>query len=190
MSSSLEKIGNYAFRDCAALTSVEFNDGLKEIGRYAFYGCAGLESIALPNSVTTVADYAFRNCNGLKGVILSDNITSMGKHVFNGCNNATFYTEYASKPMDWLGQWNTSYRPVVWGCTLSEDNSYVVSFVKTATSISNSVASNGIAAPTREGYTFGGWTKTQGSKTADYTMETVATADNNTTLYAIWNPAE
>ena len=141
----------------------------------------------LPNSLTTVSDYAFRNCDGLKSVILSDNITSMGKHVFNGSNNATFYTEYESKPMDWLGQWNSSRRPIVWGCTLSEDNSYVVSFVKTASSITYPVATNGMAAPTRDGFTFGGWTTMAGSTTAEYTMENVKDAPNGKTLYAIWN---
>ena len=187
MSDSIERIGSYAFRDCAAMTSIRLSNSLKDIGRYAFYGCAGLETVKLPDSVTTIHDYAFRNCNGLKGVILSDNITSMGKHVFNGSNNATFYVEYESKPMDWLGQWNSSRRTIVWGCTLSEDNSYVVSFVKTATSITYPVATNGMAAPTRDGFTFGGWTTTEGSTTADYTMENVKDAPNGTTLYAIWN---
>lgn len=186
MSDSIERIGSYAFRDCAAMTSIRLSNSLKEISRYAFYGCDGLETVKLPNSLTTVSDYAFRNCDGLKSVILSTGITSMGKHVFNGSNSATFYIEYESKPMDWLGQWNSSRRPVVWGCTLSDDNSYVVSFVKTADSIVNPVATNGMAAPTRDGYTFGGWATTQGSTAAAYTMENVKDAANGTTLYAIW----
>jgi uncharacterized repeat protein (TIGR02543 family) len=74
---------------------------------------------------------------------------------------------------------------VVWGCTLSEDGSYVVSFTKTASSISNPTATNGISAPYREGYTFGGWATVEGG-TASYTAANVNSAADDTVLYAIW----
>ena len=186
---NLKKIGDYAFRNCEALKEITLGESLQVIGRYAFYGCAGLETVELPASLTTLGDYAFRNCNGLKSVILPQTLTTINKHVFNGCNNAMFYTEYTAKPTLWIGQWNTSYRPVVWGCTLSADKTYVVSFTKTATSITNDRAVNGMAAPTREGYEFKGWA-TSADKDAPvaYTMETLMTAENGTTLYAVWAP--
>jgi len=143
--------------------------------------------VHFPASVTTLGDYAFRNCGGLKSVVLPSTITAINKHAFNGCNNVTFYTDCEAKPADWLGHWNSSYRPVFWGCTLSADKSYVVSFVKTATSLINTGAINGISAPMREGYEFGGWATASGSSNVAYTMENVATAPNGTTLYAIWS---
>lgn len=188
MTNSIEKIGEYAFRGCAALKEIKFSESLEEIGRYAFYGCVELESVELPASLTTIGAYAFRNCNAMTSVILPETVVSIDKHVFNGCNNATFYTEYSARPELWLGHWNTSYRTVVWGCTLSADKSYVVSFVKTATSITNEVAVNGIAAPTRDGFTFNGWTTVAGGQVAEYTMETFVSAPNGTTLYAVWAP--
>ncbi len=188
LSDGLEKIGDYAFRGCTALTSVEFGANLKEIGRYGFYGCTALETIELPASVTVLDDYAFRNCNALKSVILPATLTTLNKHVFNGCNNATFYVEHTERPQTWFGQWNSSYRPVVWGCTLSADKSYVVSFVKTETSINNPVAVNGMSAPTKEGFEFAGWTTVEGGTTAEYTMETMLEVENGTTLYTVWKP--
>ena len=182
---SLKKIGEFSFRNCVALTSINFVDGLETLGRYSFYGCEALETINLPSSLTSFGDYVFRNCNGLKSVVLPASLTTIGKHAFNGANNATIYTEYASRPALWIGQWNTSNRPVVWGCTLSSDKSYVVSFTKSATSIENPVATNGMAAPIRAGYTFEGWATAENGS-AVYTMENLTSAPDGTTLYAVW----
>ena len=181
----MKKIGNYAFRGCEALTNVMFSESLESIGRYAFYGCVGLETVKLPENLTTLGDYSFRNCNGLKSVILPSTVTTINKHVFNGCNNVTFYTEYSARPQLWIGQWNSSYRPVVWGCTLSEDKTYVESFTKTAASITNSSAVNGMSAPLRDGYEFAGWATSKDGEPV-YTMETLLEVENGTTLYAVW----
>lgn len=183
---TVTKVGNYAFRNCVALTSIDFGEGLQEIGRYAFYGCVALESIDVPASLQKIDDYAFRNCAALKSVLLPTTVETINKHAFNGCNNVTIYVEYETRPMGWLGHWNSSYRTVFWGCTMSEDDSYVVSFVKTATTLTNTSVVNGMAAPTKAGYDFLGWTSVQGGTTAEYTMETVAEAANGTTLYAVW----
>ena len=182
---SVQSIGNYAFRGCAALTSITF-ENVKEVGRYAFYGCTALTDIQFNKGITSIGDYAFRNCSALVGVVLPSTVTTIGKHVFNGAVNATFYTDNAERPMGWLGQFNTSYRPIFWGCTLSEDNSYVVSFVKSATSITNYNALNGMAAPVRAGYTFEGWTTEEGSKIPQFTMENVFEVPTGETVYAIW----
>ena len=178
-------MGDYAFRGCEALTDVTFGNSVEEIGRYAFYGCTSLESVKLPNSLKKLDDYAFRNCNALKSIIIPQTVTAINKHVFNGCNNLTIYTEYTERPTLWLGHWNSSNRPVIWGCELSEDKSYVVSFEKNATSILNEKAVNGISAPTCEGYTFAGWSTTEGGN-VEYTMENLTSVENGTKLYAVW----
>ena len=185
----MTKVGNYAFRGCEALVNINFGESLESLGRYAFYGCTALETVELPASLTTLGDYAFRNCNGLRSVILPETLTTISKHVFNGCNNVTFYTEYSARPQLWIGQWNSSYRPVVWGCTLSEDKTYVESFTKTAASITNSSATNGMSAPMREGYEFAGWATSKNGEPV-YTMETLLEVENGTTLYAVWNEVE
>jgi uncharacterized repeat protein (TIGR02543 family) len=129
---------------------------------------------------------AFYFCRGLTSITIHSNVTSIGSNAFQDCSKLTIYVEASSKPSGWDIEWNDSNRPVVWGCTLSADKSYVVSFTKTASSISNPTAENGIFAPYREGYTFGGWATTSGGTTAAYTAANVNSATDGITLYAIW----
>jgi uncharacterized repeat protein (TIGR02543 family) len=178
-------INSSAFSGCTGLTSVIFesNSQLTSIGGFAFYDCTGLTSITIPNSVTSIGDYAFQNCTGLTSITIPDSVTSIGDYAFNGCTGLTIYVEAASEPAGWNTSWNYSNRPVVWGCTLSADKTYVVSFTKSA---SNPVRM--IAAPYREGYTCGGWATTEGGTTAAYPAFDLMAAPNDTTLYAIWTP--
>jgi uncharacterized repeat protein (TIGR02543 family) len=101
-------------------------------------------------------------------------------------NNTTLYCESEQIMPYWDSRANSSYRPVFWGCTLSEDNSYVISFVMNKETLVNAKAVNGISNPTRNGYTFVGWATEQGSTTVAYTSENVSEAANGTVLYAVW----
>ncbi len=181
----VEHIGKYAFRGCEALASINFGDSLKSIDNYAFFNC-GFTEIVIPDTVQSVGNYAFRGCKNVTSILLPDTLTTIGKHAFYSLNNATVYTENATLPAYWSEYWNTSYRPVVWGVTFSEDNTYVVSFVKNAESMNNPVALNGIMAPTRYGYTFAGWATAEGSTEVAYAAADIASAPDGTALYAIW----
>jgi len=182
----IEHIGKYAFRDCVSLTDIDFGDSLKNIADYAFFGCSGLTELVIPNTVQSIGNYAFRNCSALKSVVIPETLTTLGKHVFYGANQATIYCEADNIPAYWNSRWNSSYRTVLWGCELSEDDTYVVSFIKNAETITNPEVINGIAAPTREGAVFGGWAIAPNSTEVAYTAENIASAPDNTVLYAIW----
>ena len=79
-------IGNYAFYDCDALTSVEFlGENLTDIGECAFQGCDVLTSIALPKSVETVGNFAFKDCIAITELDLSGSLVSVGEGAFFGC---------------------------------------------------------------------------------------------------------
>ncbi|MDR3293441.1 MAG: leucine-rich repeat protein [Clostridiales bacterium] len=136
--------------------------------------------------MTSIGEYAFYECRGLTSITIHSNVTPIGQYAFRSCSKLTIYVEASSKPSGWDTDWNNSNRPVVWGCTLSEDKSYVVSFTKAPSSVSNPTATNGILAPYREGYTFGGWAITEGGTTAAYAVEDVNKAPNGVILYAIW----
>jgi uncharacterized repeat protein (TIGR02543 family) len=181
---NVTSIGGYAFYDCIGLTEITLPN-VTSIGEGAFYYCYGLTTITLPN-VTSIGAYAFSYCSVLTSITIHSNVTSVGSYAFRSCSKLTIYVEASSKPSGWDTEWNYSNRPVVWGCTLSEDKSYVVSFTKTASSISYPTAANGISTPYREGYTFGGWATTPGGTTAAYTAANVNNAANGVTLYAIW----
>lgn len=64
----------------------------------------------------------------------------------------------------------------------------LISFEKGTSGISNGDARNGISPPSREGYSFGGWTTKPEETVAEYTVETLDSAPNGIVLYAIWLP--
>lgn len=182
----IERVGRYAFRDCVKLSEINFGDSLKVMDDYSFFGCSGLTELVIPNTVESIGKYAFRNCSSLTSVVIPETLVTIGKHAFYGAKIATFYCEAEEIPAYWDNRWNSSYRPVVWGCELSEDDTYVVSFEKDTKNITNSELLNAISAPTRAGKTFGGWALTPDSTEAAYTTETIASAPEGVTLYAIW----
>ena len=79
-------IGENAFKDCSALTSVTIGTGVTTIGNSAFNGCTGLTSITIPSNVTSIADYAFANCTGLAELNFNAaNCTMIGFNYGNSC---------------------------------------------------------------------------------------------------------
>ena len=184
-SEKLEAVGNYAFRGCTALEMFQFNN-VKSIGRYSFYGCASLKEIYLLKTLTSIGDYAFRGCASVGSVIIPETVTSIGKHAFYNLNETTIYAEPSVIIATWSERFNSSYRPIFWGCTLSEDDSYVVSVTVSKELLKNSDAKNGISDPSRSGYSFLGWATESSSSNVSYTSENIASAPEGTVLYAVW----
>ena len=86
---SVTTIGGYAFFDCSGLTSVEIPNSVTSIVNHMFYNCSGLTSIEIPNSVTSIGDAAFYNCSSLASVVIPNSITSIGNAAFSGCSGLT-----------------------------------------------------------------------------------------------------
>lgn len=204
---SIEEIGQYAFAECGMIilsyegtawteicpytfynTTLPFNSTIWEsvevIGDYAFYNSEFSDEFILSknDNIVEIGEKAFANAI-IQSIIIPENIIEIGNNAFEGCTSMTIYTEYYSRPSSWSSSWNSSNRPVIWGCTLSESNSYVISFLKSYSNPSNASANNGILNPIRSGYNFNGW-----YTSADFTgtaYENIASAPN-TTLYAKW----
>ncbi len=87
--SSVESIGDSAFRSCTKLVSVTIPEGVKEIGGNAFRSCAALTSVTLPASVETVGDAAFWQCTELTEVVFKPGsaVVAMGNNMFSQCYN-------------------------------------------------------------------------------------------------------
>ena len=183
---SLETLSDYAFYKCIAIASVDLGKGITSIGEFAFYGDWAITYIYLPTSLTSIGKQAFRNCDKLTSIVLASNIQTIDKHAFYGCDNLTVYTELSFAPEGWAKHWNSSYRPVVWNCNLSEDKDYVISLVMQEKGVTNKNDTNEISAPLRVGYVFAGWGANSSATTPEFSADQLQTAENGRRLFAIW----
>ena len=83
---SVTTIGEYAFSDCSALTSVSM-PAVTTIGYGAFGSCEALTSVSMP-SATTIGEYAFGNCSALTSVEMPE-ATTIGDNAFSSCDGLT-----------------------------------------------------------------------------------------------------
>jgi len=180
-------VGAYAFYKCTSATSINIGSSVENIGAYAFYGMESVKRFNIPSNVKTIGAYAFKGGENVTSMILADTFDSVGAHSFLSWKKATFYLEADSVPEGWNVRWNSLYRPVVFGCNLSEDKSYVVSIDVSKDSIKNVNARNPLSMPVRLGYSFDGFTTVEGSDVCEYTLEQLTEVPEGTTVYLIWN---
>lgn len=103
---SMQAINIYAFDNCAALSIINFEDGLKDIGTvdgYCFSNC-GVLSLNFPASIQKISKYAFYNCDKLEEITFNNNIDkdALGKSIFESCN--ALYKVNLAENMQSLGE--------------------------------------------------------------------------------------
>ena len=180
---NVKVVGERAFYRCEALEEVTLGS-ISALGDYTFFGCTSLAALDLPASLTAIGRQALRNCSALGTLILTKNVQNVGAHALYGCDSLTVYTDADAAPAGWNARWNSSYRPVVYGCTFSEEG-YLISFRYAAGAVANTTLTTKLTAPVREGYAFGGWAETEGGE-ALYALDAFASAAEGSTLYAVW----
>ena len=83
----ITSVGNNAFADFDALTSVTFPpEGFVRIGEYAFSGCTSLKYPSLPKALTSLGTGAFSG-SGIKGINIPRGVKRIGDYAFEGCFN-------------------------------------------------------------------------------------------------------
>ncbi|MDD7134146.1 MAG: leucine-rich repeat protein [Bacteroidales bacterium] len=85
--STLEEIGDYAFKNCSKLMSaVSFPESLKKIGSQAFLLAAISGTLSLPNNLESIGKHAFCDCTDLSGsLVIPNRITSISGSAFRSC---------------------------------------------------------------------------------------------------------
>lgn len=68
LSSTVKKIGNYAFQNCKELEKIDLG-GAETIGSCAFQSCTNLKSILIPSTVQSFGSNTFYGCNFLREII-------------------------------------------------------------------------------------------------------------------------
>ena len=82
---SVITIGDEAFYDCSVLASIIIPDSVISIGNYAFSACYALTSATIGNSVTSIGEGAFYDCTFLASIIIPDSVISIGNYAFQSC---------------------------------------------------------------------------------------------------------
>ncbi len=112
---TLKTIGDYAFKDCSALTSINLPEGsnvpgiylpegLRDLSSYAFSNCTSITKVIIPGSVATIGEDAFHGCTSLSEVILNEGLETIGRRAFFGCGGLHQIVFPAS--LTALGFWN------------------------------------------------------------------------------------
>ena len=182
---SISKIGDRSFYHCEGLISITIDDGVKSIGSNAFAWCYGLTSITIPNSVTWIGESAFRGCKNITSITIGNSVGYIGPYgfaVFSDClsdvfcynktvpetvsmaftyhENATLHVPISSldayKATD---PWN-SFKEIV---ALSV-NTYTLKYIVDEEIYKVINLEEGVEIipetdPTKEGYTFSGWSE-------------------------------
>lgn len=118
-------LGQYAFYNCVALTSVSLPSTLKTIGGLgtmttsygAFQACSALTSITLPNNLESIGNCAFKGCSALTSITFPDTMKNIDYGAFTECTALTTVT-FGANDVD-LGTaafYNcTKIRTINWG---------------------------------------------------------------------------
>lgn len=78
-------IGDWAFKSCNYLLSINIPNSVESIGIGAFSYCRGLTSINIHNGVTSIGNQAFDHCSSLSSIIIPSTVTAIGVGAFQGC---------------------------------------------------------------------------------------------------------
>ena len=103
---SVTSIGNNAFSNCYALTSVTIPNSVTSIGVYAFRGCSGLTSVTISDIAAwcnidfkdydsnplSYAHHLYLNGEEVKDLVIPNSVTSIGEAAFYGCSGLTSVT--------------------------------------------------------------------------------------------------
>lgn len=95
--STVEAVGDYAFRDCN-IEKFVFADGLTKIGQCAFYN-SKVREVVLPSTLKQLPSGLFQKCAHLTTVHLGKDIELLPEYVFDGCPLSDIYVNAPIPPV-------------------------------------------------------------------------------------------
>lgn len=78
-------IADFAFWECANLTSLTFADSIKRIGNSVVCHCSNLTNIEIPNSVKFIDQGAFKYATALETITIPASVEFIGQEAFSKC---------------------------------------------------------------------------------------------------------
>lgn len=83
---SVRYIGESAFENKTAITSITIPDSVTTIYGSAFEGCTALTKAVIGNNVSSLGNYAFEGCTSLTKIFLPSKVNALGFGVFMDCS--------------------------------------------------------------------------------------------------------
>ena len=118
-------IGEGAFQDCSALSSVSFPASLNTIGTRAFQNCDALTALSLPEGLELIGECAFEFCDGFSTLTLPDSLKYLGEKAFAECLELTSVT--IGMGLEEIGANPFCICPELNSITVDSDNRYFAS---------------------------------------------------------------
>ncbi len=87
--STVTSIGNYAFRNCSSVSSIEVPDFVTSIGDWAFQNCYSMTTLNLGKGLQYIGAGAFQNCSSIPNLIVPEGVKTIGDCAFQYCNALT-----------------------------------------------------------------------------------------------------
>ena len=92
VSGSVKEIGDYAFRGCRDLETVNFGGKEQTIGKEAFSRCSSIKDIAFGTALTSIGESAFSADTSLESITWGENLDTISKYAFKDCKALTSVT--------------------------------------------------------------------------------------------------
>ena len=96
--STSNSYGNSPFYRNTSLKSVTITDEETEISVNEFYGCTNLQQISIGDGVTTIGNWAFSGCSSLDYFAFGSSVASIGQEAFSDCTAMTRLITHAETP--------------------------------------------------------------------------------------------
>jgi hypothetical protein len=161
--STVTSIGESAFNNCTGLTSVTIPSSVTTIGSKAFYGCTGITSVTIPSSVTAIGDGAFAGCTELTDVYCyAEMAPGTGSDVFEDSpiSNSTLHVPASAIDAYRTTEPWSGFGSIVPISMPSHKLIYMVDGEELSIEeIEESATITPMEVPTKEGYTFSGWSE-------------------------------
>ena len=136
---NVREIGEGAFRECGALTSLTLPISVRGIGVSAFEDCTGLRELIAESGCEYIGARAFSGCESLEMILLPASVSTIGQNAFLGCKNLTVYSAAQSAADGWHSGYNPENCPVFFGVDDSfifpDENSKLLVFSYDASSM-------------------------------------------------------